>query len=159
MRRYAKVWLTIFLLWLGFIFALDVEFAASLHLRFYLVLVVVALSLAMYLLWIVRLNLIRIFILFSFALLTILPFVNISPRKTFIGFYYSIQIGMSDTEVNDLLVKHFPENGSYKRPVGGYDGRYEMCYILDPNDGRYNAELLVLKMDNRKVSSKRYLPD
>jgi len=159
MRGYAKICLTLFLLWLGFILVLDAEFAVSLHLRFYLMLVAVALSIGIYLLWIVHRNLVRICILFSLALLAILPFVNISPRKTFIGFYRSIQISMSYTEVNDLLVKHFPENGAYKRPVGGYVGVDHMGYILDPNDGRYNAELLVLKFDGGKVCSKQYLHD
>lgn len=145
-------------LWLVFVLALDAALAVSLHLWLYLLLVVEALLIVICLVRLVRRNLIRICFLLFLVPFVILPFVDLSPVKPFTRFYQSIHIGMSDPEVHDLLVKHFPENGPYKRPKVYY-GDDGSSFILDPNDGCYNAEIIDLKMDDGKLSSKQYLPD
>lgn len=161
LRGYAIACLAVLpLLWLGLILELEAGWVvSSLCVRVYLFLAAVTMLIVICLMWLVPRNLIRIYLLLCLTPPAILPFVDISPRKPYTRFYRSIQLGMSYNEVNDLLVKHFPENGPYNRPVGGYDGGARMDYILDPNDGWYNAELIVLKMNDGQVCSKQYLHD
>jgi hypothetical protein len=45
-----------------------------------------------------------------------------------------------------------------KRPVGRF-GDWGAQYILDPDDGRFNSEMIVIQMADGKVASAYYSPD
>jgi hypothetical protein len=74
--------------------------------------------------------------------------------KPFRRLYSQIKPGMTREQVDALLAEQFPG----KRPFARYfaDG---MQYTLDPDDGRFNSEFIVIKMENGKVGWANYLED
>ena len=66
---------------------------------------------------------------------------------------------MTETEVTAILAEQFPEDGRFPRPVQSRADEGNLWFQLDPNDGAYNAELVVVKMENGRAVSKEYLPD
>ncbi len=69
---------------------------------------------------------------------------------------------MSESTVREQLVIHFPENGRYSRPVSsvGVDQQTTILgFVLDPTDGRYNAEYITLSLSAGRVEGKRYHRD
>jgi hypothetical protein len=65
---------------------------------------------------------------------------------------------MTKAEVLGLLDKHFPPSGRFKKPwhntaVG------DLAFILDPSDGRYNAEIVDFTFMDGRVTHKVYMPD
>ncbi|MEN6575556.1 MAG: hypothetical protein ABFD90_04370 [Phycisphaerales bacterium] len=92
------------------------------------------------------------------AVLVLLPFVSLTPVKPFRQFYSAVHNGMTQDDVRGELVRRFPPGGRFVRPVEAA-GDESLCFQLDPNDGGYNAELVVVKMADGKVTSMEYLPD
>jgi hypothetical protein len=66
---------------------------------------------------------------------------------------------MDKTEVLSILRQRFPEGGDFRRPVHGRSGDGNLWFQLDPDDGAFNAEFVIIEMKNGKVTSKKYLPD
>jgi len=93
------------------------------------------------------------------AVLIALPFLSLSPVKPFRRFFAHVHPGMAETEVTALLAAEFPEGGRFPRPVQSRTDDGDLWFQLDPNDGAYNAELVVVKMRDRRAVSKEYLPD
>lgn len=87
-----------------------------------------------------------------------LPFVACTPRKPFCQFYLAIRSGMTREEVRGELVRRFPANGRFARPVE-WASDEEFSFLLDPNDPCFNAELVVMHVAAGKVVSKKYLTD
>jgi hypothetical protein len=87
-----------------------------------------------------------------------LPFVSLSPVKPFRQFYWTIRDGMTPEDVRGELVRQFPANGRFPRPVE-HASDEGLSFLLDPNDGHYNAELVVVHLAAGKVTSREYLPD
>jgi hypothetical protein len=93
------------------------------------------------------------------AILLGLPFLSISPVKPFTRFFSNVHVGMHEDQVIEQLAVQFPEGGRFPRPVQSRYDDGSLCFQLDPNDGAYNAELVVVKMRDGRVVSKEYLPD
>ena len=160
-------------------FFLDYKYAASLYWKYYLFMAVLALILLLpvYLqsrrkqeLW--------LFIGFNLSLLA-LYFVTLSPVKPFTQFYLDITHGMTIQEVQSRLNQRFPKGGRFPQPESqlldehqgvleninpkekGFLAVPNQClnYILDLNDGRYNAEVVNVYFKNGEVVGMEYLPD
>ena len=63
-------------------------------------------------------------------------------------------IGMNTYQVKRIIEEEFPR----KRPVSKQD-EFGIQYTLDPDDGRYNSEFIILCIENDKVIWKHYSPD
>jgi hypothetical protein len=68
--------------------------------------------------------------------------------------YSQIHAGMSGEQVESVMNREFRG----KRPIARID-RWGVQYSLDPDDGRYNAEFIIIHMIDGKVSSTEYLFD
>ena len=92
------------------------------------------------------------------AVLVLLPFVSLTPRKPFRQFYEAIDSGMTPDQVRAELGRRFPWNGPFPRPVElAHDE--SLWFQLDPNDGAYNAEFVIVSMVQKRVSAKTYWAD
>lgn len=140
---------------LGLAALADLVFALSLSPWFYVVTIGLLLP-AVLPAW--RDRLARLAALVYIAVLVLLPFVSLTPRKPFLQFYYAIDRGMTQDQVRAELGRQFSRNGLFPCPVE-YASDEELSFLLDPNDGAYNAELVVVKMASGRVVSKEYLPD
>ncbi|QXE23540.1 hypothetical protein B6N60_02230 [Richelia sinica FACHB-800] len=101
--------------------------------------------------------------------------MTLSPVKPFTKFYLDIKNGMKIEEVQGLFNYHFPKEGRFRQPEWSLNEMREnlnsdqkgvviisdqnLNYILDPTDGRYNAEILIVYFQNGKVVETKYLPD
>ena len=141
------------------VLALESAYAISLHWHYYLVAPLLALLLALpglippasrkACLGLVAACIAGLF------LLGVLP---ISPVKPFRLFYSQIRVGMNPNEVQRLLDKHFPSPGAFNKPQR--QQRDDMlAHILDPNDGKYNAEIVVAYLKNGRVTHAVYASD
>ncbi|WP_427160748.1 hypothetical protein ACQFX9_03645 [Aliinostoc sp. HNIBRCY26] len=160
-------------------FFLDYKYAASLSWKYYLFMTFLALILLLpvYLksqrkqeLW--------LFIGFNLSLFA-LYFITLSPVKPFTQFYLDIKHGMTIQEVQTRFNQRFPKDGRFPQPesqlldeshgvLENIDPKAKgflalpdqlLNYILDPNDGRYNAELVNVYFKDGKVVGMEYLPD
>ncbi|ALF55601.1 hypothetical protein ACX27_26585 [Nostoc piscinale CENA21] len=154
-------------------FFLDYKYAASLFWQYYLFMAVLALILLLpvYLqsrrkqeLW--------LFIGFNLSIFA-LYFVTLSPVKPFMQFYSDIKHGMTIPEVQSRFNQRFPKGGRFPQPLGEFIGGNEdvlektdpvvydqhLNYILDPNDGRYNAEVVNVYFKDGKVLEVKYSGD
>ena len=145
--------------WMVFIILLDAAIAVSVKPLPYLFMTAGPLLIVLGLWLIIQGKWLRICFLFALIPLIVLPFVDITPRKPYTRFYRSLKVGMNVDQIEKLLVKNFPDGGQFKRPVTGGYGGDKIQFILDPDDGCYNAELIELKMGNGKLIAKDYLPD
>jgi hypothetical protein len=133
----------------------DAGFAVSLSPGFYLF---AALPLLVALLaW--REQVVRVAMVAYLIVLLTLPFVTFSPVKPFTWFFSDIREGMREPEVMDALSRRFPSDGRFPRPVSDILDDESLWFQLDPNQGAYNAEIVIVKMKNGRVMSKEYFPD
>ncbi len=94
------------------------------------------------------------------AVLILLPLADTSPLKPFARFYAAIKPGMTEAEVLKALGDQFPSVGRYPRPfINRRVGPTYLGFILDPKDGRYDADIVSLDFEDGRVVSKRYYPD
>lgn len=109
------------------------------------------------------------------ALVLALHFGAISPVKPFRQFQNDIQNGMGRHEVQKLLAERFPAGDGFRRPVGNFgtispsenwDGialavipNQALQYTLDPDDGDFNAESLVVYFKDDRVVGTTYSSD
>ena len=96
-----------------------------------------------------------IYVLFILAL----PFLEVSPVKPAVRAVHEIRPGMSEAQVRAVLDHHFPEHGHFKRPAIGALEKDAISFVLDPNDGRYNAAIVQIKFSDGKCISAEFLPD
>ena len=75
-------------------------------------------------------------------------------RRHFLRAYSQIHPGMTAEQVEDVMHNRFRG----KRPVARF-GNQCMQYTLDPDDGRFNSEIIVIRMIAGKVVEADYLPD
>jgi hypothetical protein len=92
------------------------------------------------------------------VVLIALPFVSLVPVKPFRQFYETLRCGMTAEDVRGELARRFPANGRFPRPVE-HASDEGLSFQLDPKDGRYNAELVVVQLAAGKAVSKTYLMD
>jgi hypothetical protein len=74
--------------------------------------------------------------------------------KPFRRLYYQIKPGMTQEQVEATMIEIFPG----KRPLARCDAD-GIQYTLDPDDGRFNSEVIVIKLIDGKVSWTHYSPD
>jgi hypothetical protein len=141
-------------------YLLDLHNAASLSLAFVGAVAVLGL-LAVGEVWVVvrRPDCLLPFVPFLVALM-LLSQASTSARKPFRRFYSDITLGMTKPDVLRVLDRHFPRGGRYPRPlVNRLAGPQHIGFILDPNDGAYNAEIVGIDFKDRRVVRKHYWPD
>jgi len=95
--------------------------------------------------------------IFLLLLLT-LHILELSPVKPFKRFYYSLDAGVTQAEVTYNLEKYFPRNGKYQQPSFSPNND-RVWFALDPDDGRYNSEIIEVIFKNGRIESTRYYPD
>ena len=88
-----------------------------------------------------------------------LPFIDLSPVKPAVRAVREIQPGMTESQVRAVLDRHFPEHGRFKRPEIGALHDDVLSFVLDPNDGRYNAAVVRVRFSAGKCVSADFLPD
>jgi hypothetical protein len=89
-----------------------------------------------------------------------LPWLDTSPQKPFQRFYAAIRSGMTELEVLGALHSQFPVTGKYPRPfVNRLVGPNHLGFILDPDEGRYDAEIVSVELDSARVIRKQYQMD
>ncbi len=94
------------------------------------------------------------------VVLNFLPHIDYSPVKPFSRFYAAIKPGMTEAEVLQELEEQFPETGRYSQPlVNRRVGPTHLGFILDPKDGRYNAEIVAVDFEEGRVVKKDYHAD
>ncbi|MHB1426257.1 MAG: hypothetical protein ACYC3I_24085 [Gemmataceae bacterium] len=94
------------------------------------------------------------------AMLAFLPLLDTSPLNPFTRFYAAIEPGMTEAEVLRILDNQFPPTGGYPRPlVNRRVGPTHLGFILDPRDGRYDAEMVTVDLEAGRVVKKQYYPD
>lgn len=91
--------------------------------------------------------------------LMILRAVELSPVKPFRVFYHELSSGLSRSEVESRVQRHFAANGRYRAPEMRTLPDGSMLLTLDPSDGRYNAEILHLSFRDGRLSAATYSPD
>jgi hypothetical protein len=75
-------------------------------------------------------------------------------RRPFRRAYSQIRPGMTMEQVKAIMHQRFRG----KRPVGRFGG-WGAQYTLDPDDGRFNSEIIVIQMADGKVASADYSAD
>jgi hypothetical protein len=114
------------------------------------------------------------------GLLLLVHLSSFSPKKPFMWFYNSIEIGMSKDGVETSLPKYFPPNGKFHVPrekIGNGakitwglneaqewpDGENKpdqsLLFVLDPSDGGYDSEIIEVYLRREKVISKNLSGD
>jgi hypothetical protein len=89
----------------------------------------------------------------------VLPFLELSPVKPAVRAVHEIQGGMSEAQVRAILDRNFPERSHFKRPGIGTLTNNALSFVLDPNDGRYNAAIVSIKFSEGKCVSAEFLAD
>ena len=85
--------------------------------------------------------------------------LDLSSVKPYRRFFAAIEPGMTETEVTRKLDQQFPADGTFPVPVR-YDFRTnEISFALDPNESAWNAEAIVIHLDNGRVVTKEYWRD
>ncbi|OCQ92636.1 hypothetical protein BCD64_07725 [Nostoc sp. MBR 210] len=152
---------------------LDYEYAASLFWQYYIFMAVLALILLLpvYLQY-RRKQELWLFIGFNLSIFA-LYFVTLSPVKPFMQFYSDIKHGMTIPEVQSRFNQRFPKGGRFPQPLGEFMGEngdalekidpvvhdQHLNYILDPNNARYNAEVVNVYFKDGKVIEAKYSGD
>lgn len=99
------------------------------------------------------------YIIVYFSFLLVLAVVKTSPVKQFRLFFQHIRPEMSNSEVLNTLQLYFPIGGKYRQPVVSGDDRDTMVVTLDPQDWRYNSEMIYIIFQDHRVRGKGYYPD
>jgi hypothetical protein len=115
-----------------------------------------------------------LFLSFNFGLL-LLHFLVLSPVKPFMQFQRDITNGMTVQQVQRLCIQRFPKGGRFRQPewslgyassLNDHGKQYlvgtpdqSLHYILDPTDGRYDAESLSVYFRDGKAVGTTYLGD
>jgi len=89
----------------------------------------------------------------------VLHFVDVLPVKPYKRFFAGIQLGMTDPQVMALLHREFPDGGRFPVPVRDDFRTNEISFALDPKESAWNAEAIVIHLDNGRVVSKEYWRD
>lgn len=93
------------------------------------------------------------------VLIAPLSFLDNSPRKPFLRAYQSIAVGMTLGEIEDTLADLFPTEGPYPAPLAIHEDSQTIKYVLDPEDERYNAEYLIVYVNDGRCTGVEYVPD
>lgn len=160
----------------GFALVLELQLAVSLFWQFNLLMVALALlvTLPSYLAG-QRIKALWLFLGFNVALL-VLYLLVLNPIKPFTQVYQDIANGMTREQVQERFNQRFPAGGRFRQPqpylfhvspatmqenkpyLAGNPNQ-AISYQLDPTDGEYDAEVLVVYFKDGKVVGTQYLTD
>ena len=177
--KYVKIPIVEFVLLVGlllFALTLDRIFAVSMFWQFNLIAVSLILLITLPRFLLTRHKETLWLFLIVAVLLFTLRFIDLTPRKPFLRFYQDITIGMHADQIQLLLNQHFPPDGKFRQPAWGigdgspvtpYDNKPNLTdtpdqslhYTLDPHDGRFDSEWLVVYLKDGQVVGTEYLPD
>jgi hypothetical protein len=93
------------------------------------------------------------------ATVLIISIADLSPVKPYRRFFAAIQDGMSRSDVMAALHRQFPDGGRFPVPRLALEQTDQLSFILDRTQGAYDAEIVLLRLNDGKVVSKSYLPD
>ena len=88
-----------------------------------------------------------------------LHFYDLTPVKPYKRFYNAIQEGITEPDVRSLLAREFSGSRRFHVPVSTILTSNCMSFRLDPTDGRYNAEIISLRLEGGMVTQKTYWSD
>jgi hypothetical protein len=86
----------------------------------------------------------------------VLHFMDVLPVKPYKRFFAAIRPGMTEQEVMTLLRREFPDDGRFPVPVRYGFRPGEIDFALDPKESAWNAEAIILQLQNGRVASKQY---
>lgn len=92
-------------------------------------------------------------------LMLVLPFINLSPVKPAVRAVNQIQPGMTQAEARAVVEQHFPTGGRFKPPTLVTEEADRLAYVIDPDDGAYNAAFLVVRFSDGKSVSAEFQGD
>ena len=92
-------------------------------------------------------------------LMLALPFINLSPVKPAVRAVNAIQPGMTQAEARAVVNRHFPAGGRFKPPALVTEEIDRLAYVLDPDDGAYNAAFIVIRFSGGKSVSAEFQAD
>jgi hypothetical protein len=104
-----------------------------------------------------RFALVTLGVLTTFILMQ--HFLDLSPVKPYKRFFAAIQPGMTEAEVLQILNHQFPASGPFPVPVRSDFTTNEISFALNPKESAWNAEAVVIHLDNGRVLSKEYWRD
>jgi len=92
-------------------------------------------------------------------LLVFLRLIDLSPVKPAVRGVAMIRPCMTESEVRGVFERQFPENGRFRRPTMGPIRDDVLSFILDRDDGRYNAAIVEVRFHRGFNTSARFLAD
>ena len=93
------------------------------------------------------------------AFVITLCFRDTFPVKPYLRFYDAVEVGMDEERVMEQLWHQFPPGSRFPVPVVSRREPELLVFVLDPDDGRYNAWVIWLTMNGGRVMEKKYSPD
>ncbi|MCB9745037.1 MAG: hypothetical protein H6740_20785 [Alphaproteobacteria bacterium] len=92
--------------------------------------------------------------------LALLPAAPTSPVKPFRALHQDIVVGGAADGALEALAARFPAGGQWARPRVERPSLGVLVFRLDPHDGRYDAEAIVLELDPEgRIVESRYSAD
>ncbi|MGF1459861.1 MAG: hypothetical protein ACFBSG_12645 [Leptolyngbyaceae cyanobacterium] len=89
----------------------------------------------------------------------VLPFINTSPAKPAVRAVNQIRPGMTQVEARAVIAQNFLQGGRFKPPTLTTEETDRLAYVIDPDDGAYNAAFLVVRFSDGKSVSAEFQPD
>ena len=89
----------------------------------------------------------------------VLPFINSSPVKPAVRAVNQIRPGMTQAEARLVIEQNFPQGGRFKPPTLVTEETNRLAYVIDPDDGAYNAALIVVRFSDGKTVSAEFQAD
>ncbi len=88
----------------------------------------------------------------------VMNFTDFTPVKPYVRFYAAIRPGITETDLLTLLNEQFPQPGRYAVPAYRRVGN-QVFFNLDLTDGRYDAEVVSVDLQDNRVVAKAFQPD
>jgi len=87
-------------------------------------------------------------------------FSALNPVKPFRQFFAALQVGMTEQQILTKLHERFPVPGRFRVPRESNLPEYQqLSFTLDPTNGNYDSEIVVLIIRDGRLIRKQYLPD
>jgi hypothetical protein len=93
------------------------------------------------------------------ALITAKPELVDARFRTYKRLYRDIQVGITRSEVMELVDRHYPVNGERLRPAVMEDSDSKLGFFMNPEESGPNCEGIFLQMQEDRVVKKEYVAD
>jgi hypothetical protein len=140
---------------------LDSLFAVSANTQYVWTVAGIAAVLVVPVCWWTRNRFLAIALTGFLLLLLMLQYVSFAPGKLngYHRFFKRISPGMTRNDVLSQFQTIFPDAATDGWPRITRQRAERITMVLDPSDGRYNSELIVIYFKNDQVTGKLYAPD